>query len=289
MQLPEDPKSSLEKIFGSDVEDSGADLATFVADELYQHLVNYEMIVLRNQPDFSPAAHLRLAQTLGAVEPGPQHPVYPSVTSEPDPGTGETKTFHEIVTLQNGPDHPPDTDTWHTDMTFKQKPPFCSVLYSKLTPPVGGDTLWASLAAAYESLSEGMRRDLSCLEAVHEMGSFRNNFAAGGGDGIVDAHRQFGSAVHPVVQTLYGKKFLYVNPGFTSHVVGMTSTESQNLLKFLFDHCAKPEFQCRVRWDTGVVVLWDNRCTMHYAVNDYWQSAERVMHRVVVGEDRRAG
>ena len=261
---------------------SGIDLSLPLSqdqlDQIYQDLIDYNVIFFRDQ-NISPKNHVALANSFGEIEP--PHPVYPHV-----------KGFPEIVLLENDSNNPPDTDVWHTDVTFKSDPAFTSILYSKIIPPTGGDTLWCSLSAIYESLPNDMKKYLESLRAVHDMGDFRNNFI--NEDNIDSAHKlnegykKFGNAIHPVIKKhpISNKKFLYINPGFTSQLVGMNMTESNNLLSYLFNFMNKPEFQIRFKWSANTVAIWDNRCTMHYAVGDYMPH-HRQMNRITVLNDKR--
>ena len=210
------------------------------------------------------------------------HPIYPHVEG-----------FPEIVLLKNDKDNPPDTDEWHTDVTFKSDPPFASILYSKVIPPVGGDTLWCSLSKIYDALPDDMKKYLETLRAIHDMGDFRNNYMQE--DNIESAKKlnkgfeEFGHAVHPVIKIhpISKKKFLYVNPGFTSQIVGMSTPDSNSLLTYLFNMMSKPEFQVRFHWTPDTLAIWDNRCTMHYAIGDYMPH-QRIMNRITVLSDKRA-
>ncbi len=184
---------------------------------------------------------------------------------------------------------------WHSDMTFLEKPPLGSVLYAREVPPQGGDTMFANQYLAYEALSPGMKRTLDGLNAVHSAN------AQYGVDGMSEANRHNdqrsmkpktsddakAEIVHPVVRTHpeTGKRALYVNIGFTQRFEGWTKEESRPLLRWLYEHCAKPEFTCRFAWTKNAVAFWDNRCTQHYALNDY-HGHRREMHRVTVEGDR---
>ena len=262
---------------------SGIDLADPLSeadlDALYMALTEHQVIFLRDQ-QMSPETHLALARSFG--EPEPPHPLYPHVEGHP-----------QVMLLDFGEHNKPDTDTWHTDVTFKANPPFVSILYSRRIPPYGGDTLWSSMTAVYDALPDGMKADLSTRMAVHDMSDFRNSFAVGEPEGaaikINEAHAQFGSAIHPMVKRhpVTGRNFLFCDPGFTVHVVGETSAGSRRLLNDLYDHMNQPEFQVRFKWTEDAVAIWDNRCTMHYALGDYLPH-RRVMHRVTVTNDRRA-
>jgi len=246
-------------------------------DAIYQALMDHLVIIFPEQI-ILPAAHLAFAKSFGELDQ--PHHVYPHV-----PG------FERIVQLENDADRPPDTNAWHTDLTFKQNPPFASILYARAVPITGGDTLWASMYAAYDALPSGIKELLTDLSAVHDMGSFRNEYLAreNGIQALNEAMAKVGSAVHPMVRNhpVTGRGFLFVNQSFTTHVVGMSSHESHRLLRYLFDHINQPEFQCRLRWQANSLVMWDNRVTQHYAVADYMPHY-RLMHRVTVIDDRRA-
>jgi taurine dioxygenase len=172
---------------------------------------------------------------------------------------------------------------WHTDHSYDTIPAMGSMLYALEVPPAGGDTLFASMYAAYEALSDRLKHTLSGLRAVHSsrhvFGLTRPEMA--GRIGNPDLATQ--DAVHPVVITHpeSGKRALYVNPGFTLRFEGWTDEESQSLLGFLYQHAQRPEFSCRLRWQAGTLAFWDNRATWHRALNDY-PGERRVMHRVTL-------
>jgi taurine dioxygenase len=172
---------------------------------------------------------------------------------------------------------------WHTDHSYDHEPALGSILYAREVPPTGGDTLFASMYAAYDALSDGLKATLAGLRAVH---SSRHVFGVARGDlaeRFKNAELATQDAVHPVVITHpdSGLKALYVNPGFTLRFDGWTDDESRPLLDYLYRHAARPEFTCRFVWQAGSVAFWDNRATWHYAVNDY-QGERRLMHRITV-------
>ena len=256
--------------------DLSAPLSQSTLDEIYAALIEHLVIFFRDQ-QISPQNHLDLARSFG--EPEPPHPIYPHVDG-----------FENVMILENDADNPPDTDGWHTDVTYKDDPPFASILWAKKVPACGGDTMWSSLYAAYDALPEGMKRDLDGMAAVHDMGDFRNNFTVGEttGERLTAAHQRFGSAIHPIVRThpVTGRKFLFINESFTTHVIGLHASDSRNLLTYLFAHMNQPEFQARFSWRDNSVAMWDNRCTMHYALADYMPHY-RCMHRITVVRDAR--
>ena len=251
------------------------DLTSDVCDEIYDALINHQVIFFRDQ-DLSPEAHLQLAKSFG--EPEPPHPVYPHV-----------EDFENIVLLKSGGGDVPDTNDWHKDMTFKANPPFTSILHAVNVPAVGGDTLWSSTSAAYDNLPDAWKTHLEGLEAMHDIGTFRNDFYKKGGiEAVNNALKDTGSAVHKIIDThpVSGLKYLNVNQSFTRNIVGMIQGESDRILHYLYQHMAKPEFQVRFRWRNNSIAIWDNRITHHYAICDYLPNI-RHMQRITVLDDKR--
>tara|TARA_B110000438_G_scaffold57434_1_gene57498 strand:+ start:1008 stop:1853 length:846 start_codon:yes stop_codon:yes gene_type:complete len=263
------------EITGLDLSDN---LKKNILDEVYKLLIKHKVIFFRNQK-IDPIQQIKFAKSFGLIESS--HPVYPHVLNHP-----------EIVVLENDIKNPPDTDVWHTDVTFKSNPAFASILYSKIIPPVGGDTLWSSLTAIYDALPKNIQNHLKSLNAIHDMGDFRNTFVRkepiGSAEKLNKGFQKFGSSIHPMIKShpVTNSKFLYINPGFTNHIVGLNATDSNNLLSYLFNFMNKPEFQMRFKWTEGTVAMWDNRCTMHYALGDY-MPYHRKMHRITVIKDKR--
>lgn len=176
---------------------------------------------------------------------------------------------------------------WHSDMSFLEQPAIGSILYAVETPEFGGDTLFASQAAAFEALSPGLQKTLEGLNAVHSAAreyssqghsaQKRRSMAVAEADGLV------GEYVHPMVlvHPESGRKALYVNPAFTLKIEGWKTSESKALLDFLFQHCRYEGFTCRFSWRPGSVAFWDNRSVWHFALNDY-PGQRRHMRRVTV-------
>ena len=177
---------------------------------------------------------------------------------------------------------------WHSDTAYLDKPPMATMLIARETPPRGGDTLFANMYLAYETLSEGLRRVLDSLTAVNS--SAKADVTKTREDRVRDSAkndaRQEYVAEHPVVRTHpeTGRKALYANGGHALRFRDMTVEESAPLLSYLFAHATRPEFTCRFRWEEGSIALWDNRCTQHNPVNDY-HGFRRVMHRVTLKGD----
>ncbi|NKY51286.1 TauD/TfdA dioxygenase family protein [Nocardia vermiculata] len=168
-----------------------------------------------------------------------------------------------------------NADIWHSDATFLNRPPLGSLLRAVLLPEVGGDTLWASMYAAYEALSSRMQRLIDTMTAVHDSSNSVSHARKA-------ANADHQPVTHPVVRThpVTGRKALFVNKTFTTRLEGLTERENDTLLPMLTDHVRSPDFQVRFHWQPGSIALWDNRCTQHYAVADY--SGRRRMHRVVI-------
>ena len=251
------------------------DLNSATVEKIYSALIKHQVIFFRDQ-DISPETHLKLAESLGDIDPG--HPVYPHVEG-----------YQSIVLLKNDAHTRPDTNDWHKDLTFKANPPFASILHGVSVPQVGGDTLWASMSAAYESLSDGWKEHLEGLEAIHDMGTFRNDYYKDGGiKSVNNALKKVGSAVHKVIEThpISGLKYLNINQSFTRNIVNESQGPSDHILQFLFQHITKPEFQVRFHWENNSIAIWDNRITQHYAVCDYLPHS-RHMQRVTVVNDKR--
>jgi taurine dioxygenase len=256
--------------------DISKDLEQSVIDRLGELLVEHQILFFREQP-ISPEAQARFAARFGSLH---VHPIYPVLPELP-----------EILLLDNHAAFLPDNDNWHTDVTFSETPPLAGILAAKRIPSSGGDTLWSSNFAAYEALSEPLRRFLDGLTAQH---SIAKSFPAERWQSDPAFKERYERAVakyppvrHPVVRThpVSGRKALFVNEGFTTHINELNAEESRALLAFLYTHSARPEFTVRWRWQVDDVAFWDNRVTQHYAIADYLPE-RRTMHRATVNGDK---
>lgn len=245
-------------------------------EQLYHGLLRHQVLFLRDQ-QITPEQHRALAVRFGDLH---IHPVYP-----------HAEGVEEIIVLDTHQDNPPDNDNWHTDVTFIDIPPAIALLASKVLPAAGGDTLWTSGIAAYEALSEPFKQLLTGLSAEHD---FKKSFQEYKYRKTPEEHQRWQQAVdkhppvqHPVIRThpVSGKKALFVNEGFTTRIVELSEKESDAVLRFLFAHATKPEFQVRWRWQPNDLAIWDNRVTQHYANADYYP-ARRIMQRATVLGDR---
>jgi taurine dioxygenase len=217
------------------------------------------LVLFFPEQHLDPDTHTALGERLGELE---IHPYIPKLD----------ENHPQIVVLDS--EQGAKADTWHTDVTFSATPPLASILQMIECPASGGDTLWSNQYLAYDTLSPPMRDLLDGLSAVHAATPF--------------GHPEV-NATHPVVRTHpeTGRRSLFVNRTFTSHVVELRREESDSLLENLYRWSEQPRFQCRYRWQSGTLGMWDNRCTQHHAVNDY--NERRVIHRVTVLGDQPVG
>lgn len=175
---------------------------------------------------------------------------------------------------------------WHADQTYHPMPPWGTVLVSRELPPVGGDTLFSSMAAAYDALSDGLKKTLDGLQAVHSNARFLKSTNSG----LKNLNQDPIETLHPAVirHPITGRKSLFVNAAYVTRFDGWTERESEALLAFLNIHGQRPEFQCRFHWEPGSIVFWDNIQVWHYAANDY-HGHRRIMHRIAIkGEPLQA-
>ncbi|MFT4797040.1 MAG: taurine dioxygenase [Candidatus Azotimanducaceae bacterium] len=237
-------------------------------------LLEYEVLFFRDQP-LKPEHHAALALHFG---PPQHHEAYDHVEG-----------FPQITILENDEARPSKIEVWHTDMTFRQAPPMGSILHAVIVPPKGGDTMFSSMSAAFDGLSDKMQILLSGLTAVHDFSyGFKESIAEPGGrERLADMVRDNPPVEHPVVRIHpeSGKQSLYVNPLFTVAIKGMKDKESRALLDFLYLHMTTPECTCRFRWQRDSIAFWDNRITQHKPVNDYWPQ-HRKMQRITIEGDQ---
>lgn len=253
---------------GAEVEgvDFAAPLDDELAAELRAALTEWKVLFFRDQHEFDHAAHLALAGLWG--EP------------EPNPFFGKTDTVG-ISRLAKDADMIATENIWHSDHSFMAAPALGSILRAIEVPAAGGDTMWADMGAAYDNLTQELKDRIEGLRAAH-------HWEASWGQAMtpeqVAALRPLQpGAEHPVVvrHPVTGRKTLYVNRPFTTHIVGLSEDESEELLHELFLQARVPEYQVRFRWQPGSVAIWDNIATQHYAINDYYPQ-RRVMERIAI-------
>jgi taurine dioxygenase len=242
--------------------------------EIRKIWLEHGVIFFRDQP-LDSAAYLAFAKRFGEVVE------YPFVKGLPD--------FPLIIPVLKLPHETHNFGgVWHTDTTYLAEPPSATMLIARELPPVGGDTMFASNYAAYEALSEGLKKTVDQLVAVNSSAKAAVTHSREDrlGDSATSKGREELNSQHPVVRTHpeTGRKALYVNPGHTVRFVGWTEEESAQLLDYLFTHQVRPEFTCRFNWTVGAIALWDNRCVLHNPINDY-HGHKRLLHRITLKGD----
>jgi taurine dioxygenase len=264
---------------------SNVSLANAVEDddlfaEIRSLLLQHKVLFFRDQ-DISPATHVAFARRFGKLE---DHPIAPSHPDHP-----------ELLLLYRDKQKRSYENTWHSDATWRAEPPFGSVLRCVSCPEVGGDTMWANMALAYERLPDDVKQRIASLRAKH---SIEHSF---GGYMSPEERARLSAAnpmvEHPVVRTHpeTGQKILYVNQAFTTHFVNYPSStdvrfgqdftiEANTLMNYLLRQAEIPEFQVRLRWRPNTVALWDNRSTQHYAIHDYYPALRQMMRATIVGD-----
>ncbi len=260
----------------------GVDLSRVTDDQvraIRTALAEYKVLFFAAQHDLHPDSQIALGRRLGEVTES--HPVVPGVDQQ----------HPEIYALDSATGG--FADVWHTDVTFVRRPPLGSVLRAVVLPPTGGDTQWADLELAYESLSEPVRRLADQLVAVHDGTREFGYYLAQREERTKWEGEEFRALVpieHPVVRVHpeTGRRSLFVNPGFVSHLKDVSDAESRSLLDLFYAHITRPEHIVRHRWSVGDVVMWDNRSTVHYANRDYGDQ-RRVMHRITLRGDQPVG
>ena len=261
-------------VSGVSVADVGNNPA--LQQELRELVVAHQVVFLRDQA-VNPAQFQEFALSFG---PSLQHGAYQAVEGAP-----------EVHVLESTADKPSKIELWHSDMTFAPQPPSFTVLHGQIIPDVGGDTMWASAAAAWDNLSASFQELFAPLTALHDFRfGFRESLAEPGGlERLAPMIAANPPVEHPVVRTHpeNGRKALYVNPLFTKHLQGVTRHESEHLLAFLYEHIVREEHTVRLRWEPNTIAIWDNRSTQHKPINDFFP-AHRKLHRLTIAGDTPA-
>jgi alpha-ketoglutarate-dependent taurine dioxygenase len=235
-------------------------------------LVENELVIFHDQ-DISSEDLLAFGRRFGPLT---VHPFAPN----------EGKNAPELIKFRNDEKSAPfGTDVWHSDETFRAEPPMATILVAKEVPAIGGDTMFVSMTAAYEGLSDRLQQFISGLEGIHDMKPFRPLFGKSEEERrrLQEFELKYPPQLHPVVRIhpISGKKVLFVNPQFTVGINGMEERESRALLDLLFRQACVPEYQFRHHWRPHTIAMWDNRSTQHYAVHDYYPQ-RRYMERVTI-------
>jgi alpha-ketoglutarate-dependent taurine dioxygenase len=259
-------------VIGAEIQ--GVDLSRPLTPEqfscIHEAWLRHQVLFFRDQKPLSPEAQIAFGKLFGELH---VHPAAPSLDG-----------YAEVMAVRTGPDSKKHFgEVWHSDVSCEEEPPSGTILQMHVLPPSGGDTLFSSMYAVYEGLSNAMRRFLEGLTAEHES----EHYYRGRYSGVADEGRVYPRAEHPVIQTHpeTGQRGLFVNSMFTTRIAQLNPEESQALLRFLFEQVENPYYQTRFQWRRNDVVVWDNRCVQHLAIWDYWPH-ERKGHRVTVRGSR---
>ena len=253
------------------------DLDDVAVSEIRRSLLEHNVVFFRDQ-NFTPPNQMEFGKRFGSLN---RHSYVKGLDDYPD--------VFRIVKEPTDAHH--FGNSWHTDLAYEKEPAMATILYGIDVPETGGDTMFCSLYAAYDALSDGMKRMLSKLNVVysnaHTYGKDAKRFKTGvAKDMNVTQAPEVKEVVHPLIRIHpeTGRNALYLSSTHYSRIEGMTEAESKPLLQQLCEHAIRPEFTCRFKWRAGSVAFWDNRCTMHYAVNDF-PNTRRIMQRVTLQGD----
>jgi taurine dioxygenase len=242
-------------------------------DALRAALLDWKVLFFRDQ-DITTEQHLDFARAFGALE------VHPFAPHKPN--------YPEVLAISHGPDNRGRENAWHSDVTWRIEPSLGSVLRALEVPPVGGDTLFADMYAAYDGLTDEIKAEIDGKVAVHDFAHFRTGLRKQGkSEAEIEAfNKKYPMVEHPVVRTHpeTKRKCIYVNVGFTQRIVGMDPERSKELLKLLYAQAAIPEYQCRFRWQKNSIAFWDNRSSQHYAASDYYPAVRRMERVTIIGD-----
>ena len=252
---------------------SGIDLANVDAEtfaELQKLWLDWKVLFFRDQP-ITTEEHIAFGRRFGELE---IHPFIPNDGAHP-----------EIVVINSTAEFNIAASAWHSDVTWRVEPSLGSILRGRVIPRVGGDTLFANAAAAYNRLSDTLKQKIDGLIAVHDFAHVFSRKASE--EKLAELHEKYPPALHPVVRTHpeTGERVIYTNRDFTTHIDGIDPDESRKLLHRLELAIMDPSIQCRFRWETDSFAMWDNRCTQHFATDDFFPENRRV-ERVTIKGDR---
>jgi len=264
----------LSPIIGAEI--SGVDISKPLGNQTYQELhdalMKHQVIFFRDQ-EMTLDEHKAFGRHFGELH---IHPSAKAPEGHPEIITIHADEKSKVVAGMK----------WHSDVSCDAEPPMGSILHLRQVPESGGDTLFASMYAAYDALSDEMKSFLGGLKAWHSSEK-RHKARYGHRGALRDGQDTYPTALQPIIRThpVSGKKALFVNTVFTTHIEGLNKPESDAILAMLYAHIATPEFQCRFRWRDNSVAFWDNRCTQHRALWDYFPET-RHGYRVAVSGDK---
>ena len=248
-------------------------LTSEVKDLIYEALLVYKVIFFRNQ-DLTTEEHLDFSNNFGELE---VHPFAP-----------HKEDFPEVLKITHNKKSRGRENTWHSDVTWREKPSLGSVLRMIEKPDHGGDTLFADMYAAYNDLNDDIKDTLEGAIAVHDFAGFRDRLIKEGKsqEEIEAFNEKYPMPEHPVIRTHPDtkKKVIYVNRAFTQCIKGWKKQDSDSMLQFLYSRASIPEYQCRFKWENNSIAFWDNRACQHYAASDYWPNIRKVERVTIIGD-----
>lgn len=251
----------------------GDELSDDTIAAIRQALLDHKVIFFRDQ-DITTEQHLAFARRFGELE------VHPFAVNKP----GQP----EVLAITHDEERPGTENSWHSDVTWRLQPSLGSILRCVECPPVGGDTLFADMYAAYDGLPKRIKEQVEGRVARHDFPNFRRAMRKRGvsDEEIAALEQQYPNPEHPVIRTHpeTGRKGIYVNRAFTQEIVGVDPAESAELLEILYAQANFPEYQVRFTWEPNSIAFWDNRACQHYAVSDYWPNVRRVERVTIVGD-----
>jgi len=248
-------------------------LTSEVKDLIYEALLVYKVIFFRDQ-DLTTEEHLDFSNNFGELE---VHPFAP-----------HKEDFPEVLKITHNKKSRGRENTWHSDVTWREKPSLGSVLRMIEKPDHGGDTLFADMYAAYDDLNDDIKDTLEGAIAVHDFAGFRDRLIKEGKsqEEIEAFNEKYPMPEHPVIRTHPDtkKKVIYVNRAFTQCIKGWKKQDSDSMLEFLYSRASIPEYQCRFKWENNSIAFWDNRACQHYAASDYWPNIRKVERVTIIGD-----
>lgn len=242
-------------------------------DLIYQAFLEHKVIFFKDQT-LTPEEHLTFGKRFGEL--APIHPFFPNV-----------KGAEQIMIIEVSKGNPPGESYWHTDLTWQKTPSKCSILHAQHIPETGGDTIWTSMGAAFQTLPEIEKETLRQLNGLHILHAFQGSrYDSTDEDGesyVAKKSKEYPPVVHPLVRKHpeTGEEHLFINEQYTKEIIGMEAEASQQLLNKLFALAREERFHVRFQWQANSIAIWDNRCTQHLAVTDYGDNP-RKMHRVTI-------
>lgn len=260
--------------------DLGRGINSTQIDDIRNLFFEHEVIFFKHQSELTPSAYFEVVRQI--FKPM-KHP-FISENEPVVPGISPFQPYAdipEITGIRHGAKNRGNLNEWHSDLNWLEDPSLGSALRAVLLPSLGGNTMWASMTAAYRDLDDKTKEEIEGLRAYHDFTQIYRGCFANNPEALLDMQKVLPKQPHPIVLThpVTGKKGIFVNRVSTTHIVGKTEEESRTILSKLYQKAMIPEYQVRYQWDRHDIAMWDNLSTQHYAISDYWPE-ERRMERI---------